>query len=49
MIRWLDRCFAFIALAMAILSFVMRDADKAPLYLLVAYLLARLSQRPRID
>lgn len=39
---WFNRLLFFGALAMAVISIVMKDADKSPIYLLLAYILWRL-------
>lgn len=44
-LRTIDLLAALAALAMAIVSVVIRDADKAPLYLLLAYAFLRISAR----
>ncbi len=41
-----DAVLAVVALVMAVLSVVLGDADKSPVYLLLAYALWRLSCRP---
>ena len=41
-----DATLAVVALVMAVLSVVLGDADKSPVYFLLAYALWRLSRRP---
>ncbi len=41
-IHHLDLGLALVALALGVLSILLRDADKAPLYFLLAYVLLRL-------
>lgn len=45
-VRTADTILAVAALAMAILSIALGDADKSPIYFLPAYALWRLSRRP---
>jgi hypothetical protein len=45
-LRVVDTVLAIAALAMAVLSAAMGDADKSPLYLLLAYVLWRLRRPP---
>lgn len=44
-LRVVDVVLAIASLAMAVLSIALGDADKAPVYLLLAYALWRLSRR----
>jgi hypothetical protein len=41
-----DAVLAVVALALAVASVALGDADKSPIYLLLAYALWRLSRRP---
>jgi hypothetical protein len=43
-LRIVDVVFAVAALAMAVVSIVLGDADKSPVYLLLAYVLWRLGR-----
>lgn len=43
--RVVDGALAVVALAMAVVSIALGDADKSPLYFLLAYALWRLSHR----
>lgn len=43
-LRVADTVLAVVALAMAVLSIVLGDADKSPVYFLLAYALWRLSR-----
>ena len=45
-LRVVDVALAIAALAMAVVSIALGDADKSPIYLLLAYALWRLSPRP---
>jgi hypothetical protein len=38
---WFNRALALASLALAIVSIVMNDADKAPVYVLLSYVLLR--------
>ena len=42
-LTYLDRTLAAVAAALGVASIAMNDADKAPLYFLLAYALARRS------
>jgi hypothetical protein len=45
-LRVVDTVLAVAALAMAVASIALGDADKSPVYLLLAYALWRLGRRP---
>ncbi len=42
-IVWVDRFLLFVSIALGIISIILKDADKSPIYFLFAYVFWRLN------